>query len=63
MAYQSFSTKMRLAKAILKVKASNPLAASQVQKDHSKAVAQVRNAKRLEENLAQRALIESKRRT
>ena len=54
---------MRLAKAILKVKASNPLAASQVQKDHSKEVGRLRDAKRLAENLAQRDLIESKRRT
>lgn len=65
MAYQSFSPKMQLAKAIVKAivkaKAAGPLAASQAQKDRCKAVAQVRDAKRLAENLTQRALIESKR--
>lgn len=61
MGYQSFSSKMELAKSIAKAKAASPLAVSQAQKERCKQVTHVRDAKRRAENLAQRALIESKR--
>lgn len=65
MGYQSFSSKMELAKSIAKAKAkakaASPLAVSQAQKERCQQVTQVRDAKRRAENLAQRALIESRR--
>jgi hypothetical protein len=61
MAFQSFSPKMHLAKALIKAKGTSHQLASPAEKERSKQVTRVRNAKRLSENLAQRALIEGKR--
>jgi hypothetical protein len=61
MAYQGFSPKLELAKLIAKAKASGTAPLSQVEKDRQKLVNQARLDKRRAENLAQRALIESKR--
>lgn len=61
MAFQSFSPKMHLAKALIKAKGSGYQVASPAEKERCKQVTFVRNAKRLAENLAQRALIEGKR--
>lgn len=61
MAYQGFSSKMELAKLITKAKAPRLAPLSQVDKDRQKALHQIRLDKRLAENLAQRALVESRR--
>ncbi|MBN8749513.1 MAG: hypothetical protein J0I65_18630 [Variovorax sp.] len=60
MGYQSFSPQMRLAKELLRAKGQRP-ALTQAQKDHKKQLDRERTARRLAENLSQRALIESKR--
>lgn len=61
MAYQGFSQRLELAKAFSKAKASPPASTSQAEKDHRKRLASARAEKRLAENLAQRALVESRR--
>ena len=62
MGYQGFSQKLELAKALSKAKASTPLALSDAEQARRKQLHKVRSDKRLAENLAQRALIEGKRR-
>jgi hypothetical protein len=61
MTFQGFSPKIGLAMAIAKAKKAkaNPMPIDQAEKDRLKQLAQVRNDKRLAENLAQRALIQS----
>ncbi|MCR6477538.1 hypothetical protein VG_p51 [Variovorax phage VarioGold] len=60
MAYQGFSPKLELAKAFARAKVSSaPI--SEAEKVRRKQLAQARADRRLEENLAQRALVESRR--
>jgi hypothetical protein len=62
MAFQGFSSKMNLAIKIAKAKGATAQPIDQAEKDRRKRLADVRNEKRLAENLAQRALVESHRR-
>ena len=61
MAYQGFSPKLELAKAFERAKVSSA-PVSEVEKTRRKQMAKVRADKLLQENLAQRALIEGRRR-
>ncbi len=62
MAFQGFSPKLNLAKAIAKAKGAAASPIDQAEKDRRKQLAAVRNEKRIAENLEQRALVESRRR-
>jgi len=62
MGYQGFSQKMELAKKFAKAKTSKRGAMSEAEKAHRKELAKTRSEKLISENLAQRALIESRRR-
>jgi hypothetical protein len=61
MAYQGFSQRLELAKVLSGAKRSAPPAASEAEKARRKQLAQARADKQLAENLAQRALIQSRR--
>jgi hypothetical protein len=61
MGFQSFSQKMELAKAFAKAKAPTSAVVDQAEKERRKQVAKVRADRRVAENLAQRALVESRR--
>ena len=60
MAYQGFSLKLELAKAFNRAKVRNA-PVDEMEKARRKQMAKVRADKLLKENLAQRALIESRR--
>lgn len=57
-----FPDSLPLAKAFAKVKSMRLVPLTEEQKARQKQLAKARNEKRLAENLAQRALVESKRR-
>lgn len=59
--FLAFSPKLELAKAVTAAKAKASAPKSQEQKDRKKRLDRDRADKRLAENLAQRALIESRR--
>lgn len=61
MGYQGFSPRMELAKVMAKAKASTAQPLDQAEKYRRKQLARVRADARLAENLAQRALVQSKR--
>jgi len=58
---QGFPAHLELAKLFAKAKASTDVPLSQVEKDRRKQLNRVRLDQRLAENLAQRALVQSKR--
>ncbi len=60
-AYQSFSPKLRLAIEIAKAKGATALPTDRAEMDRRKQLTNARTAKRRAENLAQRALVESRR--
>lgn len=60
MAFQGFSSQLRLAKLLANANRQSPML-SQEQKDRKKRLDRERTDKRLAENLAQRALVESRR--
>jgi hypothetical protein len=62
MAYQGFSKKLELAKAITRARAPDRTPVSHAEKVRRKQAAKQRTDKLLAENLAQRALIQSKQR-
>ena len=62
MTFQGFSPKLQLAIKISKAKGVAALPIDQAEKDRRKQVTNARNEKRITENLAQRALVESHRR-
>lgn len=62
MGYQGFSQKLELAKQVARAKAPKRGQLSEAQKVHRKERAAARSEKLKMENLAQRALIESRRR-
>ena len=62
MAFQGFSPKLQLAMNIAKAKGPAASPIDQAEKERRKQLANARNEKRMAENLAQRALIESRRR-
>jgi hypothetical protein len=62
MAFQSFSPKLRLAMTIAKAKGHAALPIDQAEKERRKQVSNARDAIRRAENLAQRALIQGRRR-
>lgn len=61
MAFQGFSQRLELAKALAGAKRAAPMPATEADKARRKQLAQARADKILEENLAQRALVESRR--
>jgi lysophospholipid acyltransferase (LPLAT)-like uncharacterized protein len=61
MGYQGFSHKLELAKQFAKAKVSKAGPLSEAEKAHRKQLAKARDEKLTAENLAQRALVESRR--